>query len=39
VAAIAAGAADVDVALAEVRTGGGTLEDAYLALVGRGGAP
>ena len=39
VAAIAAGAADVDVALAEVRTGGGTLEDAYLALVGREGAP
>ena len=39
VAAIAAGAAAVDVALAEVRTGGGTLEDAYLALVGREGAP
>ena len=38
-AAVAAGAEDVDVAIAEMRTGGGTLEDAYLALVGRDGAP
>jgi hypothetical protein len=38
VAALAAGAADADVVLAELRTGGGSLEDAYLALVGREGA-
>jgi ABC-2 type transport system ATP-binding protein len=37
VAAIAAGAADADITIAELRTGGGTLEDAYLALVGREG--
>ena len=35
VAALATGAADAHVAIAELRTGGGTLEDVYLALVGR----
>jgi ABC-2 type transport system ATP-binding protein len=34
VAALAAGAADAGVAIAELRTGGGSLEEAYLALVG-----
>ena len=37
VAAIAAGAADAGITIAELRAGGGTLEDAYLALVGREG--
>ena len=35
VAALAAGAAEGGVAIAELRTGGGSLEEAYLALVGR----
>jgi len=34
VAALAAGAAEAGVAIAELRTGGGSLEEAYLALVG-----
>ena len=38
VAALAAGAAEIEVAIAELRTGGGSLEDAYLAMVGREGA-
>jgi ABC-2 type transport system ATP-binding protein len=35
VAALSAGAADAGVVIAELRTGGGSLEDAYLALTGR----
>ena len=35
VAALAAGAADAHLVIADLRTGGGTLEDVYLALVGR----
>ena len=38
VAALAGGAAEIEVAIAELRTGGGSLEDAYLAMVGREGA-
>jgi ABC-2 type transport system ATP-binding protein len=39
VAALAAGAAEAGVAITELRTGGGSLEEAYLALVGGESAP
>jgi ABC-2 type transport system ATP-binding protein len=39
VAALAAGAAEAGVTIVELRTGGGSLEDAYLALVGQEHVP
>ena len=39
VAALAAGAAETGVTIVELRTGGGTLEEVYLALVERRDAP
>ena len=39
VAALAAGAADAGVTIVELRSGGGTLEEAYLALVERRDSP
>jgi hypothetical protein len=36
---LAAGAAEAGVTIVELRTGGGSLEDAYLALVGQEHVP
>ena len=39
VAALAAGAAEAGVTIVELRTGGGSLEEAYFALVDRRDSP